>query len=361
MAVIKLIATPQQAHPAPELIYQDETQPLSIFVHAEPTPYLLQLLDQTIWGDKGNRYQIKDVENKIAQLQNPTFMSLEKSGQVIGSYCFSARLLQILGHNQSALFRTGLAIHPKHAGQGYARLLTQVARSYFESTHPQRLSYGYVDHNNRKSLEALQHANYQCIGSFEPVSFSRLHARPKIDFCQLDATEISTWQQQLAHHYQHHALVHFNPSAWKTDYYVVKKHGKIVAGIQAQPTRIKLKALSGRLGQFCLTAALKLPLLKSHFMPSACRFLSFEALYAAPGHEDTLLLLMESLLYKYEHLHGLTFLDKDSPYYQWMRTSGKLGPFNKCHQPEPIYIVASHKAAALSVENPFYIAATDVL
>jgi len=307
-----------------QIIYTNAT--IKILVGPEPTPAIVNLLKNTVYGTHGPRYQHTGHENKINHLQNPFFFQLLKEEQVIGTYCLSQRWVKIATGEALSFYGRYFSIAPQFIVQGYGSLLKKEAIAYVERTiTPPFFFYSYIEETNQRSLAISKKDGYQPIGALEAVLFSRLYPKQNAKFSRLPPTEYPQMLLQLQATYQNYTLVQPDRIFYEQNYFVLKENDEIVAGVQANPVAWHIIHMPGLTGKIVMKVLPYVPVLNRLINPQNHQFLALEAVYVKPGREKELLTLLKSTLAHFGYTSALLMLDVNCPLRQLLKSLGSLG------------------------------------
>lgn len=317
-----------------QLIFTDAARALRLIVSPMASPQSVGLLQQTIYGTHGPQYSHTGQAEKVGHITAPYFFDLWQGNELAGTYCLSERSVQTPAGAVPSYYGRYLAVATTHRGHGYGHFLKQEAVRYIERTRPApHLFYSYIEGANERSLQISAKAGFYALAQLEALAFGRLYPQSDARFSQLPAAEQPAMRAQLAAAYQGHALVHFDHLFDQGNYFVLREKGEIIAGVQANPVRWYIVAMPGFSGQLLLRVLPRVPVLRRLINPAKHEFAALEALYAQPGREPELLVLLESVLAHFGYTSALVMLDTNSPLHQSLKGSGKLGLLQAIKKP----------------------------
>ncbi len=342
------------------------THDLSVRRVDQATEAMIQLWSQTHWGDRGSRYQIPDIQERLAALGNPYFFTCSRGNELIGAYACSRRCVKSQAREHDAIYRTAFAIADSHRGRGVGKIFaSEVKRILATQNDGSQLSYGFVDSRNVRSLQTLRGLGYQKLGSFEPLLFYRRRPTGALNLKAVTALEMNSVVEQFYDENRAHSLV------WEgvptDEYYQKKLGGRRVAGVGVHPVDLRLTGWGSFLGSLLLRFLKTTPGLRRYFGEQGFRMLAFDRLYFERNHEHRLLELMEGLLQKNGLNLGLIFLDPRSEQYFQLKQSKILGLLDRCFRSDPVYVLGTGLGKVSDTwlqqiaQGPLYISANDVL
>ncbi len=161
-------------------------------IERKPDKQLMALLEANIIGMPGKSmvYRHSNVREKVKHFSNPYFANLSIGNRLLGSVCFSKRIVYIRGAAQTAFylryftFKEGLRVNnPKKRNKKADSLIRKDVRKLMDGegldVEGDLLLYAYVDPKNHRSLRLIREFGFKRISSFRVIPFSRLF--PKMD------------------------------------------------------------------------------------------------------------------------------------------------------------------------------------
>jgi L-amino acid N-acyltransferase YncA len=290
---------------------------------------ILALLRKTIYGTKGPKYQHTGQELKLQNLKNPIFFTLRKQDETIGFYCFCEREIWIDTEKYLGYYGRYLAVDENHQGNGYGKLLKKNATEYVESngTSPSVL-YSYIEENNTRSLNISQKLGFISISTLETIIFSRLYPRADNRGTRIDEVELPELLKKLESQNTHTILRTFENINYQNNYFVLKENGRIVAGLQANPTRWKIVEMGGVGGKILLNVLPHIPILKRLINPQKHDFVAIEGIFIETGSDELLYSLIEGVLHQFSVTSALIELDSKSSILEIFKKKQNLGLLN---------------------------------
>ena len=256
----------------------------------------VELLKRTLYGTSGLRYQQTGQDKKIGQLYNPSFFHLYESGILKGLYCLDNRVVSCPFGTVNGFYGRYFAIDESAQGKRYGHLLEITAENYIEQTVKEPyLFYAFIEDKNARSLAVFKRNKFSSIAQLRTFVFRRL--KPKLDkrVSRISAGDLPTLYSLLSTYYENYSLKAFGKINYQGDYFILKEAGQILAGVQANPVRWQFAAMLGWGGKFLMYILPSLPYFNRLFKPNYT-FLALEGMYFAPGREDLLETLLESVL-----------------------------------------------------------------
>lgn len=308
----------------PEIIYQDPSNDLVIRVDEGYSDADLALLRDVVWGTEGLCYRRQDVEHELARIPRIQMVRLLHGRKLVGVYGLAEKVISVGEARVPALHRMLLAVDLAAQGRGYGKLLvTQVKRRFLDEADRPIMLYGYIEDRNSRSLRPAEQAGYRRIGSFQSVLFSRFHPHPHpaIDH----PGDVAELWPLIEEQYADYALCDFEASLIPSEYYVIRRGGAIVAGLQAHRVRYHVVSLAGWYGELLLRFLPRAPYLRRLLPEGVLDYLSVSNIYCPPGHERDLCVLLEGVL-ALRGLHvAIALLDCEAPLLARLQAEGRLG------------------------------------
>lgn len=280
-----------------EVIYSDPSLDLEVRLDRALPPDLLELLDQTIWGQHGVSFRSLDMAEMIQDLSEPSFLRLIKGGRTVAAAVRNHKQVEMAGKPYDAIHLALFAVHRDFTRQGLGTILARVSRThYFGLLRSPGVLYGYIESGNEASLRLNLGLGYQDMGEVRSQLFSRARPQPSRRVEVLGQDGRADMLNRLKKAYNAHALCSLENSLDPERYYVVRRHGEIVAGAQLHTLHWNLLGLPGWQGRFAMSLLPKIPVLGRDFTPSDLRFARVGNLYAEAGSEALVAEILETAL-----------------------------------------------------------------
>lgn len=227
------------------------------------------------------------------------------------------------------------------------------------------LSYAYIEKKNLRSIDFSSIMGYETIREFITVEFSRFFPRRNKQVEKIKPGEKNEMLGKLNDFYKNHTLFYTDNIFYKNQYFVLRKEGEIVAGVQANCVEWEVLEMPGKNGELIMKVVPKIPLISRLFQPHNFRFAAFEGIWYKKGHEKSLLTLFESACAILDLNVGLSWFDTESPVLKDLYNVGGLGWLNKVMAPHPAAIRVrffdySEKEKQEFRKQPAYISAFDM-
>ncbi|MBD0256413.1 MAG: GNAT family N-acetyltransferase, partial [Cytophagales bacterium] len=272
---------PLEADHNGKTIYQEG--PVRVTVSRQAGAGTVQLLQRTVYGTSGPRYQHTGQEQKAHQIAGPRYFEAWAGATLAGTYCLSERTVQTPAGPVTGFYGRYLSVHPDHGGKGYGRLLKREAVAYAAGVTPQpHVFYSYVEEANGRSMRLSTGEGFADLSTLEALLFSRPYPKPDARVSRLPAARYPEMRQRLQTAYAAYTLVQFARLFYGGHYFLLEQGGEIVAGVQANPVRWRIVDMPGLSGKLVMHVAPHLPVLGRLINPDRYAFAALEALYVQP-------------------------------------------------------------------------------
>ncbi|NOQ73836.1 MAG: hypothetical protein GQ574_17650 [Crocinitomix sp.] len=287
-----------------------------------PPQTVIDLLKNTLIGTNGTLYQLLDTEQKIYDLHQATFIYLERNEKAIANFTICKREIRVGEKKVPSLYIRYFAFDSLFQGgnqksQGNSGF-HQYFKAFFETSngdpvlpaHEKIMYWAFIDPENLRSFNMNEQFGFQTIGTFKTTAFSRVNPKHKaVERAQeVDQKNILAALDHFYKDYQLYSPIHLFEH---DNYFVIRKNGEIVCGIQANPVHWRIKSLPGFSGKLLLKFAPHIPRIKKLINPNNHRFLATEGLFWKPGHENEVANLLEGVLAETGHHSLLIWSDSE--------------------------------------------------
>jgi hypothetical protein len=290
---------------------------------------VINLLKRTTYGTKGPKYQHTGQEVKLANLKSPIFFRLKNKEQTIGFYCLCERKVMVEKEILIGYYGRYLVVDVHFQDNNYGALLKKLATKYLESnSQSPSILYSYIEENNTRSLNISKSLGFESISTLKTIIFSRLYPKESKNVHRLNHSEIPTILSKLESHNSTTILRTFENINYQDNYFVIKVNDVIVAGLQANPTRWKIKEMDGMSGKILLKILPRIPLLRRLINPEKYDFLAIEGIFIENDYEEYLYDLLEGVLHQFNMTSALIQLDSKSSLLKLLKERKNLGLLN---------------------------------
>ena len=286
-----------------------------------PPNSVIPLLSNTIIGTEGSLYQLLDTKEKVHLLHKPHFLYLERNEKAIGNVTICERPITLIEKAQDSLYIRYFAFDKVFQGgskKGNSKSAFHLyLKALFESSNLNPLNpenkksiyWAFIDPQNARSLNMNKKLGFETIGQFRTTAFSRVNPKKSNRVSRVnedDKAEIKLLIKDFYAGFNFISDVHLFDN---DNFFVLKKDGQIVAGIQANPVHWKIKSLPGTKGKFLMKAAPFIPRIHKLINPKNHKFLATEGLFWKAGYEGIVEELLSAVLEVNSHNSLLIWTD----------------------------------------------------
>lgn len=285
----------------------------------------LVLLHQTVYGTVGIRYVQTGQKIKSANLHDPLFFHLYQNAQLVGLYCLDRRRLTGLDQPVAGYYGRYLTVSATVQGLGYGKLLKQAAIAYVEqNTADAHLFYSYIEEKNTRSMVISERMGFKSVATLKTFFYRRWRPTPDDRVQQATADDTKTVQSLLQDEYETYTLKTFDRVGYQQQYFVIRKKGQVVAGVQANPVRWQFRQVtlfgSLHLSNWFIRAVSRVPLLNRILNLENYRFAALEGIYLRPGYENLLPVLLDGMLHRLGLHTAMLLVDENDPVVARLKT-----------------------------------------
>ena len=337
---------------------------LRLTVASTLEPAGLAILQWAVYGTRGIRYVQTGQDVKAANLHDPLYFHLYLDAQLVGVYCLDRRSLTGFNQPVTGYYGRYLAVSDTAQGLGYGKLLKQAAVAYVDQNTPgTHLFYSYIEEKNTRSMAISERMGFRSVATLKTFFFRRWRPTPDDRVQQATTDDISELVSLLQQTHKGHTFTTFARIGYQQQYYLIRKQGQIVVGIQANPIRWQFRqvTLFGflRLGNWFIRAVSRLPLLSRLLNLENYRFAALEGVYLRPGYENLLPALLDGVLHRQGLYTAMLLIDERDPMVARLRTlANGLGGFKEDVRTH-VMVRAVGIAADMLGYSPVYVSSFD--
>lgn len=341
-------------------------RPESLFkLRTKVTPEIIELLTSVSLGTNGAQYQHLDTPDRIYEIDNPLFLSIERKESVSANVTFCRRehdwyirYFAFSNHLQS-----GGKIKSKAT---YNSFLKREINSFFESVFKGEYSdvpvhnfYAYIDPHNSRSLWMSENFGFKTVGTVRTQTFSRIKPKFSERIFKMDDEESIS---DLLVNSNSHKTFFFHDRLNKGPFYILKNEiGEMEACIKVTRVNWKIHRLPGKFGGFLKEIIPLIPGLNKVIRPDHHTFLVPEGIWVNENNVRKAQELFEGVL----NLEGLNLMiwwtDENDVIYKELRKTMKWGILNKIVGVAPVNIVVKENPFINNeqIKSPFFISGFD--
>ena len=317
---------------------------LEVITQAGTSPEIVSLLEQTVFGTKGKvRYRQKQISRGMALQKNLEFIQIKKGTRILGTAGVVKRDTLTLTRPIKSLYIRYLSIlnafqnkgtpnSPRKTSRRAGTLKTRVGEhitSHFEQPvfdeNEKAVFYAFVESENYNSKELCISLGFHPWRKVSTLLFSRFFPKKSPAISVPAPHETEAIRTALNKYYRSHSFYFEDHLFDSGTCYVLKKDGKIVAGLRARPVNWEIIDVPGFNGFLMQHLLPYLPLTNRLFNPRDMNFISFDYLWHSEGNEELVLELMEHACAEKKIYMGMLWGDTDDKLTNFLKKSGKLG------------------------------------
>ena len=294
----------------------------------------------------GMRYRHIGVLDKLDQVGKTIFLTLRKGNRLLGTVGLVQRLVETGENRSNAFFIRYFAIfspmrskkHDKKQRKGEEDkqfvLKDQLKEhldhmdQFIEDHELQKfetVSYAFIENENERSLDFSEMMGYQTLGEVRTMPFSRFSPKYHKNVQSLPKEERENMMNRIREFYKDHSMFFSDYLPLDSHYFVYKKDGEIIAGVQSYPVDFEIIEIPGFSGWLLLKVMPRLPILKSLFQAKKFSFVSFDGIWYKPGCEKYLMPLFESVCAKFNTKIAMSWFDSRSRIYKEVKEAVRMG------------------------------------
>jgi hypothetical protein len=316
------------------------------------TPEILSLLKSTTLGTTGARYSLTNFEERIAQLENAEFLSLERNNKVLANITFSNRGENKFRYIRYFSFRNFYQAHGHKASRGEGFIKREM-HDYFEGNSDINIFYAYIEEANSRSKLMAKQFGFNKAGQVLTQTFTRKKAKASSHFEIMPYEEIRDLVENNFGNLSCYSSAQHKNGHWGS----IVKEGKILAFAHFQDASWKIHQLPGKFGKLQTKLIPFIPVLRTFVKPNKHEFLTVDSVWALDTDKaSTIEELFSSILAheKKKIIHW--WVDTKNDLYQQIANNISWGIIDKIVGRKPVDLFALGKN---KIEGEHYISGTD--
>jgi len=294
----------------------------------------------------GMRYRHIEVLDKLDQVGKTIFLTLRKEHKLLGTVGLVQRLVETGKDRYNAFFIRYFAIfspmrsknHKKKHRKGKEDkqfVLKEGLKEQFDRMDQfikdpglkqfKTVSYAFIEKENERSLDFSEMMGYQTVSEVRTMPFSRFFPKPHKNVQSIPKEEGESMMKKIREFYNDHIM--FFPDYLPLDnhYFVYRKDGEIIAGVQTYPVNFEIIEMPGISGWLLLNVIPRIPLLKRIFQAKKLSFVAFDGIWYKPGCEKYLMPLFESVCFNFSTKIAMSWFDSRSRIYKEVKKVVRMG------------------------------------
>ncbi len=311
---------------------------------------VIPLLLNTFLGTPGKTlYQHLQTATKIYDIRHPFFFTLKRLGTLICTVCLAWRKTELAASEPiDSFYIRYFVANPTFRGKGHRNkkvrsnepngIIKQFMENVFSSgssiqtfsPHSAKaLFYAYVESENEQSMHLCHHYRFRPVREMVTVAFSRFSPHAHSCVRKAQPHEYDVLRQRVEAHYAVHSFVCTEHLFYQDNYFVAEQDGRVVAGLQANPTQWAIKNLPGASGKVLIRILPFVPYLRRLINPNKFSFSAIEGIFYEDGCEWAIGALLETAIAAQGYHSALMWFDSACPVLTEVRKHCELGLVDK--------------------------------
>ncbi len=299
-------------------------------IYYQANEKIISLLESVTLGTNGARYKHLDTRERIAESDNPLFLTMERNERVLGNITFLRRgdFWYIRYFAFDEIMQSGGK--KKTKGEGLLKNnIEQFFQNAFEGEYGSGVEsfYAYIDPANSKSLWMSENFGFHPVARVATQTFSRIKPR-KI----LGIEQISDWsevQEIMENQYSAYRFYSSVQTAKRPFWVARDEDGEIMALAKTTIANWQIVRLPGKYGAVTTRLVPFVPGLRKIIRPKKHRFVVPEAVFIKNNDPELFASFMESILANEKLNLALWWVDESDDLYQRVRNNVNWGILHK--------------------------------
>ena len=302
-------------------------------IRYKATEGILELLESVTLGTNGAHYRHLDTRERIYEVDDPLFLTMERNDKVIGNVTFCRRQ----GHWYVRYFAFSTQLQssgtksPTNQGNG---LLKRELTSFFDDSlkgtsdlEKVESFYAYIDPRNEKSLWMSETFEFSSVGKIATQTFSRTRPRKSIRLRKTDDwNQVKSLVENQFGSYNYYIDEHTS----KGPFYVLEDdQGEIIGLTKTTIAHWQIKRLPGKNGGLLTKLIPWIPGLRKIIRPNAHTFVVPEAVVVKNNDPKLVQELFEGILFTEKLNLILWWVDEKDELYKNVQDQLKWGLLHK--------------------------------
>jgi hypothetical protein len=293
----------------------------------EPTTEIVDLLSSVSLGTNGTIYKHLNTAERLNEIDNPLYLSLERRERVLGNITFCRRDKDWYIRYFAFEFGQQSSNVRKEINGKKNSLLKSELETFFQDALDGKQEehinsfYAYIDPRNDRSLRMAEEFGFMKCSTIATQTFSRIYPSKSTNLVTLswDDAQRLVKQEYGFHKYYHTELTSKGPI------YGLMQGSKIVALAKVTAASWEIQRLPGKLGPLLLRVLPKIPLIRKLFNPKQHEFLVPEAVYVKGDDPALLNELFEGILAECTKNTIIWWVDLHDPTYRKIKNKMRWG------------------------------------
>ena len=298
-----------------------------IKIDSQPMPGVVSLVESTIFGSDGLRYQRLNVQAQLDRFSAPVYFHALADNELCGVYVLDKRGLLIADQRVNAYYRGVLTVASSSQGKGIGKRLTQSASQWLSGqaqTSP-FLSYGCIDQSNARSMHVLKATGAESGAALSMYMMYRQWPRKQCELQPLLAAHNA--QLQELHNEQYTDCRVRDVSSSKLPGFVVSDEAGIAISARVTTTTFRIMQMSPFARWSTRLLVRPFPPALKRFNPDCFRYITFSEVLIRPGCESLWSEFVSSTLAKYACHFGAVYVDPRSKLFNRLQRASPMTQF----------------------------------
>lgn len=335
------------------------------FLRSLPTASTIDLLSKTVLGSKGAKYTHLDVAERIEELDNPFYLTLEHRDKALANVTLcqrsSAWYLRFFAFDKQ--YQTQQTNRRKPGKEsGFYKILDTFFENILTGKYESKPDYiyAYIDPKNDRSRQIANRFSFQTIGHVVTQTFSRAKAKSKCQLVQVENGEAQRIREMLL---PQNTRTHFTPHYIdKCQHFVAYENNEIVAYGAIKHAHWIIERFPGIFGSILPKVIPRIPVLKHIIRPNDYRFMGIETVWVKDEDVKRLQDFYETICFHQGVPVIMWWCDVLDPIWIKMQNALKWGPLHFIIGAKKVELVAkSLQEKAISNESPYHVVAMDLM
>lgn len=305
------------------------------------------LLSKVVLGTPGRmRYRHLDILDKIDDVGKTIFLTLRKGHRLLGTVGLVQRLVENGENLCNSFFIRFFAIfspmrskkqdkkHKRTEEEKQFVLKDQLKEHidhmdrFIDDPELQKfktVSYAFIEKGNERSMDFSEMLGYQTAGEVHTLPFSRFFPKHNKNVKSLLKEEEGNMMNKIREFYKDHCMFFTDYLPLDDHYFVFKKDGEIIAGVQCYPVDFEIIEMPGISGWLLLHVIPGLPVIRRMFQADKFSFIAFDGIWYKPGCEKYLMPLYESVCANFSTKIAMSWHDSRSRIYKEVKKAVRIG------------------------------------
>jgi hypothetical protein len=326
---------------------------------------VVDLISDTFLGSRGAQYKLLNTKDRVQNLDNPLFISLERNQTAYGNITICNRVKKNISENYIRYFAFQTRFQSQKEQKTSSKsgnLKKQFASFLNEDVFNKNQSYCYyafVDQQNYRSIGMGATFGFENIGQFSTTTFSRRKPKKRIKIEEFTGKKKENYFKELEKIYSEYNF-YYPVNIEKGRVFGIVEEREIIMACTVHSTNWEVKSLPGKNGKQKIKLLQKTPLLNSFFKNGILRFEGMEGLIVKKP--ELVNKFLETVLYETNSKTIIWWSDIECPIFLKMKSSLKKGLLARFSKQENALIIAKHNNKNIQnfKKNPTYISAFDV-